>query len=423
MSVTVANGLVAYLCDGGAMFVLRAAPNADVATRAMRTAAGALQTIPHPDEPEDALPNFVSAVTAEPDGPSFWIDVKDMLDANEALAQQVVDVLVTALDAAGADGELGFAATQVMRAVDALSVSRPTGDADARHEIAATLADAVHADEEKRSRVVDWWLREELPRALARAGVPHDVGDLATLDGLVATASVVSNRLVEKGGGLTKYADPDLWPQGDRPAANHIARSIEAAVGDAARHSPSKWIGWTHLAADSPGDISPTALAWTAIWDSASWTTWLAAAQPAMHAALGYGDDAFHVAQCVYEALEPDLPRLLHASALAIRDDGTDEAAALVDAVASSAGWATAATLHAERAMPGSLTVFREQLLARLSERITAKTYDDVTRSGLAAFGAHCYEAAELLIGGEEFLHSIGLAAWQRIRELIAELL
>jgi hypothetical protein len=121
VAVTVVNGLVAYLCGGGAVFVLRGASDPDVATTAMRAAARALQQIPHPDEPDDALPNFVSAVTAEPDGPSFWIDVKDMLDQNDLLAQEVVDSLVTALDAAGADGQLGFTSAAVATEAEATS--------------------------------------------------------------------------------------------------------------------------------------------------------------------------------------------------------------------------------------------------------------------------------------------------------------
>ncbi|HET7486388.1 MAG TPA: hypothetical protein VFJ85_00565 [Acidimicrobiales bacterium] len=91
--------------SGACRFVLRGATDPAVARAAMQRAAEAVFTVPHPEEPDEPLPNFASAVTDTEDGPSFWIDCKDELEDPD-IAQAVVDAMLGALTAAGADGVL-----------------------------------------------------------------------------------------------------------------------------------------------------------------------------------------------------------------------------------------------------------------------------------------------------------------------------
>jgi hypothetical protein len=91
--------------NGACRFVLRGSSDPEVARAAMSRGAQAVFDVPHPEEPDDPLPNFASSVTQTPDGPSFWIDCKDELDDPD-VAADVVAAIVHALDKAGADGVL-----------------------------------------------------------------------------------------------------------------------------------------------------------------------------------------------------------------------------------------------------------------------------------------------------------------------------
>ena len=77
----------------------------------MASAAEAVFDVPHPEEPEDPLPNYVSPVEQTAEGHSFWIDAKDELD-DPGVAQQVLESITDALTAAGVDGELSVVADQ-----------------------------------------------------------------------------------------------------------------------------------------------------------------------------------------------------------------------------------------------------------------------------------------------------------------------
>src|SRR3954468_9122315 len=70
--------LVAYLTDrpSQAVFVLRGAGDDDTAMAALRRAADAVRAIPHPDEPDDPLPNWVDALLGD-DGPTLHLDMQD----------------------------------------------------------------------------------------------------------------------------------------------------------------------------------------------------------------------------------------------------------------------------------------------------------------------------------------------------------
>jgi hypothetical protein len=91
--------------SGACRFLLRDTSDGDAAHAAMERAAEAVFNVPHPEEPDEPLPNYASAVTETADGPSFWIDCKDELDDPDTAAA-VVTAIVGALDDAGVDGLL-----------------------------------------------------------------------------------------------------------------------------------------------------------------------------------------------------------------------------------------------------------------------------------------------------------------------------
>jgi hypothetical protein len=93
--------LIAYLSDqsGQAVFVLREAGDEATAMSALRHAADAVRAIPHPDEPDDPLPNWVDAISGD-DGPSLHLDMQD----HGEQAAQVVAAMVAALEESGIDG-------------------------------------------------------------------------------------------------------------------------------------------------------------------------------------------------------------------------------------------------------------------------------------------------------------------------------
>jgi hypothetical protein len=94
--------LIAYLADrpGQAVFVLRGAGH-DAAMAALRRAADAVRAVPHPDEPGDALPNWVDAVLGD-DGPTLHLDLQD----HGEQAPRVVAAVLAALEESAVHGTL-----------------------------------------------------------------------------------------------------------------------------------------------------------------------------------------------------------------------------------------------------------------------------------------------------------------------------
>lgn len=80
---------------------LREVGDAAAALGALRSAAAAVRRLPHPDEPDDALVNWVSALPGDA-GPVLHIDLQDSFD----YAGRVVHAVLDVLDAAGLDGRL-----------------------------------------------------------------------------------------------------------------------------------------------------------------------------------------------------------------------------------------------------------------------------------------------------------------------------
>jgi len=111
-AIRVDPGLVDYIAEssGAAHVQLQDAEDPEVAVAAMRLARSAVFSIPHPEEPDDPLPSFASAVTMAEGGPTFWFDIADA-EVHDGTLRQVVKAMVTALDAAGATGWLSTPAS------------------------------------------------------------------------------------------------------------------------------------------------------------------------------------------------------------------------------------------------------------------------------------------------------------------------
>jgi hypothetical protein len=107
MAIEVDDGLLDYMAGstGALHLVLRDTDDPDLALEAMRQAKAALFTIPHPEEPDDPLPSFASAVTAGAAGVTFWFDIADA-EAYEGLLEQVLATVVRALEKSGVSGRL-----------------------------------------------------------------------------------------------------------------------------------------------------------------------------------------------------------------------------------------------------------------------------------------------------------------------------
>jgi hypothetical protein len=72
----------------------------------MDAARAAALTVPHPEEPDDPAPNFVSDATDAGGLVAFWIDLKDC-DAYPGLAQAMRDAIVAAVEVLVDEGTLG----------------------------------------------------------------------------------------------------------------------------------------------------------------------------------------------------------------------------------------------------------------------------------------------------------------------------
>lgn len=73
------------------------------AARGLAAAAERIGRIPHPEEPDEGLPNFI-AVDERPEGPVLVFDIKDW---GPDYAAEIVGILVESLGASGVDGLIG----------------------------------------------------------------------------------------------------------------------------------------------------------------------------------------------------------------------------------------------------------------------------------------------------------------------------
>lgn len=87
--------------SGSCTFLLQDVPPED-AVRGLRAAARAVATIPHPEEPEDPLPSYVSSVEVTAGGAGFTIDIADA-EAYDGLLERVLDAVLEGLGGAGVD--------------------------------------------------------------------------------------------------------------------------------------------------------------------------------------------------------------------------------------------------------------------------------------------------------------------------------
>lgn len=95
--------LIAYLEENADRVHLAVRDGSDpqAGLRALRRAASAVQRIPHPDEPEDGLPNFTD-VSLEDGLPVLRMDVKD----GGRFAAQIATAMLGALETEGTVGRL-----------------------------------------------------------------------------------------------------------------------------------------------------------------------------------------------------------------------------------------------------------------------------------------------------------------------------
>lgn len=101
----VASGLAGYIAtsSGAVHLVLRGSTVNGL--DAMRRARAAIFEVPHPEEPSDPLPSFASSVELVDGAPSFWFEAADA-EAYDGLIDQVISLVVAALESSGADGLL-----------------------------------------------------------------------------------------------------------------------------------------------------------------------------------------------------------------------------------------------------------------------------------------------------------------------------
>ncbi len=88
------------LISGGALDFVVTGAESGPARRGLETAVENVFQIPHPDEPEDPLPNYASDIVDRPDGAEVWFDIADYAEEPEIL-QHVVEAVVRGLTTAG----------------------------------------------------------------------------------------------------------------------------------------------------------------------------------------------------------------------------------------------------------------------------------------------------------------------------------
>jgi hypothetical protein len=104
VGITVRSDVPEHIARNGSACLLRleSADPPDALEAALEVAAEALYKIPHPDEPEDGLPNL-STVRRTVNGPMIFFDIKDQ---GEEFAAEIIEVLQRSLDASGVSGVL-----------------------------------------------------------------------------------------------------------------------------------------------------------------------------------------------------------------------------------------------------------------------------------------------------------------------------
>lgn len=101
MAITIAPGAFdPDLDDGGALDFVVVGCEPALGRRGLEAAAELVMAIPHPDEPDESLPNFASDVAERADGAEIWFDVKDESEVPEVM-QQIVDAVVAGLTSTG----------------------------------------------------------------------------------------------------------------------------------------------------------------------------------------------------------------------------------------------------------------------------------------------------------------------------------
>jgi hypothetical protein len=97
------DGLIAYVADhcDGVTLTIRDATDPVAALAALEQAAAAIREIPHPDEPDDPLPNWCRAELKDGE-PVLHLDFHDY----PRYAPRVVEIVRSRLDAAAAGGRL-----------------------------------------------------------------------------------------------------------------------------------------------------------------------------------------------------------------------------------------------------------------------------------------------------------------------------
>jgi hypothetical protein len=100
-NIVVDDDVVASMAAStGACWIVIECADAASARGAVDAARAAVWTIPHPEEPEDPLPSFVSDAEDRPGGSSFWFDMADA-EAYDGLVEEVLTAIVVAAAASG----------------------------------------------------------------------------------------------------------------------------------------------------------------------------------------------------------------------------------------------------------------------------------------------------------------------------------
>jgi len=106
MALVVDPGLLDYMASNSdsCTFVLKDMPP-EAAVRGLRSACRAVGSIPHPEEPGDPLPSYMSVPEPTGDGARCTIDMADA-EAYEGLLEQVLQAVLDGLAAEGLPGGL-----------------------------------------------------------------------------------------------------------------------------------------------------------------------------------------------------------------------------------------------------------------------------------------------------------------------------
>jgi hypothetical protein len=445
--------------SGGCRFVVRGASDEEAVVAALRKAARAIAKIPHPEEPDDPLPNYVSQVTIGDEGPCFDIDVKDQFLYDDELVQQVLDIVCGEVEAVDANAEVGFPegglpAPEPRREFDPATVfierssgfdtagqdivhlaerigggdtpgsprsvslvlaplareicMRTEDDADrqALRPLAYRLANTAddEADRRRRARLLDWWVREETPRVLADVGVDA-FGSLPSLAEAFETEAVftaltdVINVIHEA---LNRF-DQRCYRRGDKyqDRVHHIESAVTGAIG---RVGDAGWRFYDYLHYHGRAGIEQNGhrlidLAAGVIWRSAARSSWMTAWGLAC-------TDASASATKPKTSLFPDWsdtwpPQLgnevARAAAARMRGEQDVWRTYVSESFANAESW-QAFKAKCERAGAGAWTdAVTHAMAARFDAVLDEHPYSEVVRAGAASFAEACQRHARYL--------------------------